>query len=86
MRAQELRRRYMLTERETEIFMLLAEGRTNSEISQSLHIALGTTKTHVYNIYRKLGISSRAELAELAAPVVQRRFLRRAAETGAGGQ
>ncbi len=50
-----------LSERELEVLALLASGRTNAEIARSLFVALGTVKSHVNNIYRKLGAVNRAE-------------------------
>lgn len=50
-----------LSERELEVLALLASGRTNSEIARDLYVAVGTVKTHVNNIYRKLGARNRAE-------------------------
>jgi ATP/maltotriose-dependent transcriptional regulator MalT len=49
-----------LSERELEVLTLLASGRTNAEIARELFVALGTVKSHVNNIYRKLGASNRA--------------------------
>jgi DNA-binding NarL/FixJ family response regulator len=43
------------------VLALLASGRTNSEIAKDLYIAVGTVKTHMNNIYRKLGTRNRAE-------------------------
>jgi ATP/maltotriose-dependent transcriptional regulator MalT len=50
-----------LSERELEVLRLLASGRTNSEIAHDLFVALGTVKSHVNSIYRKLGAANRAE-------------------------
>lgn len=50
-----------LSEREREVLVLLASGRTNSEIAGELYVAAGTVKTHVNNIYRKLDARNRAE-------------------------
>ncbi len=50
-----------LSERELEILTLLASGRTNAEIAKDLFVAIGTVKSHVNNIYRKLGAANRAE-------------------------
>ena len=50
-----------LSERELEILNLLASGRTNAEIAKDLFVAIGTVKSHVNNIYRKLGAANRAE-------------------------
>lgn len=51
-----------LSEREREIWALLRQGKTRREISEALGIKVNTVRTHVRNIYRKLGIHSRAEL------------------------
>jgi len=61
-----------LTLRETEVLELLQDGWTNSEIAEGLSIGIETVRTHARNIYRKLGIASRRELARLARrePVV----------------
>lgn len=55
-----------LSERELEVLTLLASGRTNAEISRDLFVAVGTVKSHVNNIYRKLGAANRAEAVALA--------------------
>jgi DNA-binding NarL/FixJ family response regulator len=51
----------LLTERELEVFALMAEGATNAEIADRLYIAKGTVKTHVKNILRKLGVRNRTQ-------------------------
>ena len=53
----------LLTPREAEVLELLQQGRSNSEIAAHLHVGLETVRTHARNIYRKLGVSSRRELA-----------------------
>jgi ATP/maltotriose-dependent transcriptional regulator MalT len=50
-----------LTERETEVFELLASGRTNREIAADLFVTVGTIKAHTSNIYAKLQARNRAE-------------------------
>jgi DNA-binding CsgD family transcriptional regulator len=50
-----------LSEREREVLVLLAAGRTDAEIAAALYISRRTVGTHVGNIYNKLGVSSRAE-------------------------
>lgn len=50
-----------LTERETEVFELLASGRTNREIAADLYVTVGTIKAHTSNIYAKLQARNRAE-------------------------
>ena len=62
----------LLTPREAEVLELLQDGATNAQIAHSLSIGIETVRTHARNIYRKLGIGSRRELARLARrdPVV----------------
>jgi DNA-binding NarL/FixJ family response regulator len=55
-----------LTERELEILRLIAEGHANKEIARRLVIGERTARTHVSNILRKLGLSSRTQAALLA--------------------
>lgn len=50
-----------LTEREKEVFGLLATGRTNREIAADLFVTVGTIKAHTSNIYAKLQARNRAE-------------------------
>lgn len=50
-----------LSKREKEVLTLISRGLRNSEVANSLGIAESTVATHIKSIYRKLGISSRAE-------------------------
>lgn len=50
-----------LTEREREILLLLAKGKTNQEIADELFIALKTVKTHVSNLLSKLEVQDRTQ-------------------------
>jgi|SRR5690606_20194925 len=52
-----------LTNREFEILLLIAEGKTNQEIAEELFIGLKTVKTHVSNILSKLEIQDRTQAA-----------------------
>jgi predicted ATPase/DNA-binding CsgD family transcriptional regulator len=52
-----------LTTREHEVAELVAQGRTNKEISKALVIALRTAESHVEHIRAKLGVSSRSQIA-----------------------
>jgi DNA-binding CsgD family transcriptional regulator len=56
----------VLTDREREILALVGRARSNKEIAQELVISERTARTHVSNILRKLGLSSRTEAALLA--------------------
>ena len=49
----------LLTRREIEILILVADGLSNQEIATQLYISPRTTTTHISNILRKLGVSSR---------------------------
>lgn len=53
-----------LTERESDIARLVAERKSNKEIARALGISARTVTTHVANIFTKLGVSSRGELAD----------------------
>ena len=50
-----------LSKREKDVLNLLVEGYSNREICEELFISSNTTKTHIRNIYAKLGVSSRPE-------------------------
>ncbi len=50
-----------LTEREMEVLLLVAQGKTNQEIADELFIALKTVKTHVSNILAKLEVQDRTQ-------------------------
>src|SRR3989441_12570309 len=58
-----------LTERETDVLRLLAEGKANKEIAQTLNIGEKTVKTHVSNVLAKLGVQSRTQAALYAARI-----------------
>jgi DNA-binding CsgD family transcriptional regulator len=57
-----------LTPRQNELLRLLAAGHTNSQIARRLGISEGTVRTHLENIYGKLGVSSRTAAVTRAFP------------------
>ena len=56
-----------LTERERELAVLVAQGRTNRQIAASAYLSEKTVERHLSNIFAKLGISGRAGLAAMVA-------------------
>jgi DNA-binding NarL/FixJ family response regulator len=52
-----------LTEREEEVLVTVARGRTNAEIADELHISLSTVKTNIASLMTKLSARNRVELA-----------------------
>src|SRR5690606_14126580 len=50
-----------LTEREKEVLALISRGMRNVDVADQLALSGNTVATHIKSIYRKLGISSRAE-------------------------
>jgi two-component system response regulator DesR len=55
-----------LSERERDVLMLMAEGRTNPEIGEALHLSRHTVKEHSSAVYRKLGVRNRTEAVQRA--------------------
>jgi DNA-binding NarL/FixJ family response regulator len=52
-----------LTDREEEVVLTVARGRTNAEIADELYISLSTVKTHLASLMNKLGARNRVEIA-----------------------
>jgi LuxR family maltose regulon positive regulatory protein len=55
-----------LSERELQVLQLLAQGRSNQQIAQTLVIALDTVKRHVSHIFSKLGVTNRVQAVKQA--------------------
>ena len=49
-----------LTDRQTELMQLVADGLTNAQIATALHLSPHTVRTHLANIFERLGVTSRA--------------------------
>ena len=56
----------VLTEREKSVLRLVRSGLRNREIGQELFISFSTVKTHIYNIFTKLGVTSRVQAVIVA--------------------
>jgi DNA-binding NarL/FixJ family response regulator len=59
----------VLTERETEVLRLLAEGKANKEMARELKLSEHTIKSHVHSVLAKLGVLSRTQAAMHAAKI-----------------
>jgi DNA-binding NarL/FixJ family response regulator len=66
-----------LTRREHEVDMLVAQQLANAQIAQRLVLSVRTVESHVYNVFSKLGVTNRAEIAALITPASH--------DTAAGG-
>lgn len=55
-----------LSDREREVLVLIADGKSNAEIAATLFVSVNTIKTHVANIYAKLGVRRRTEAVLVA--------------------
>jgi two-component system response regulator DevR len=52
---------HALTAQELRVLAILAEGKTNKEIARDLSVSEKTVRNHVYNLFQKLGVSSRSQ-------------------------
>ncbi|MCE7994716.1 MAG: helix-turn-helix transcriptional regulator [Roseivirga sp.] len=55
---------YRLSEREMQIVKRMISGDKNKDIAESLFVELSTVKTHINNIYKKVGVKNRTELKQ----------------------
>ncbi|MEC4184791.1 helix-turn-helix transcriptional regulator [Adlercreutzia sp. R21] len=62
---QQLRKRYQLTVRETEILELLARGRDLARMADVLFVSQNTIRSHTRNLYKKLNVHSKQEALDL---------------------
>lgn len=62
-----LRKRYGLSERETEVMALLARGYTQKRIAEELSVSINSVQTYAKTLYRKLDVHSRQEIIDLVA-------------------
>jgi DNA-binding CsgD family transcriptional regulator len=57
-----IQRQYRLSPRELQVAKLVCQGFNNEEIATNLKMKLGTVKTHIRNIYRRIRVSSKIEM------------------------
>ena len=58
-----LSKQYDLTERETDVLFHMTKGLNNKEIAEELFVSVNTVKYHIRNLYEKLNVSKRGEIA-----------------------
>jgi len=63
----------LLSSREIEVLVLVAKGASNQEVAETLHVSRATVKSHLLQIYQKLGVSDRTAAATTA---LERRIIR----------
>lgn len=61
---EELKRLYGLSDREREIALLIANGLSDREISETLVISTSTVRKHVHNTYEKMGVNNRTAFVQ----------------------
>ena len=61
---EQVSKRFKLSPRESEVLMYLMRGRNAKHASEKLFISESTVKTHISNIYRKIGVHSQQELLD----------------------
>jgi two-component system, NarL family, nitrate/nitrite response regulator NarL len=54
---------WKLSPREMDVLALLVKGKSNREIAAELNLSLGTVKSHLSSMYKKLGVSNRTQAA-----------------------
>ncbi len=64
-RLDEIQQVFGLTQREKDLVALIYEGHSNAEIAAELFISESTVKTHIYNIFRKMGIKNRMSVMKI---------------------
>lgn len=57
--------KHKISRREQEIILLILKGKSNHDVEDELFISIKTVKSHIYNIYRKLGVKNRWQLINL---------------------
>lgn len=61
----------ILTKRELQIVMLVAEGQANKQVANQLHISEWTVATHLRRIFAKLGVNNRAAMVYRCTKLIE---------------
>jgi len=77
-------RTFDVSKRERDILALILAGKSNRDIERELFISYHTVKNHVYNLFQKLGVKNRFELARLVENRAREAGERAAGNSGAG--
>ena len=67
-----LRTQYQLTQREAEVLVWIAKGKTNREIAQILDLSPRTINKHLEQVFKKVGVENRTSAASRAVGALQR--------------
>jgi DNA-binding CsgD family transcriptional regulator len=65
-----LRKKLLVTEREAEVLLWIARGKSNRDIAEILNLSPRTVNKHLEQIYSKLGVENRASAAALAVRAI----------------
>jgi len=65
---------FSLSDREFDVLKLIADGRSNNEISEQIKVSVSTVKKHIYNIFNKAGVNSRTQLLNLVFSLAEPRL------------
>lgn len=67
-----LKQRFAITNREAEVLLWVAKGKTNREIAQILELSPRTVNKHLEQLFKKIGVENRTTAATLAVGVLQK--------------
>ncbi len=75
-------KRQKITNREKEILLLVLEGKTNKDIEKKYFISYKTVKSHLYNIYQKMGVKNRLQLMNAVQEYLKKANSKKIIKTG----
>ncbi len=71
-----------ITKREKEILLLVLEGKSNKEIEKEFFVSYKTVKSHLYNIYQKMGVKNRLQLMNTVQDYLKKKNSKKIIPTG----